>query len=126
MPTRSSWVGQRITDPVHQRNAVLQLGPDASWATGSKISAHGALKLKTKNVAGSGYALIGGGGGVTIANSGTFQTLGGNDSTIYLRVNLSNGSSAKTKINGITTEDGGGGATTLTNKGAFSSEPTGA
>jgi hypothetical protein len=89
-------------------------------ATGSKISAHGVLKLKAKNVAGSGYALIGGGGGVTIANSGTVQTTGGKDSPIYLRVNISNGSTAMTKINGITTEDGGGGATTLTNKGAFS------
>ncbi len=89
-------------------------------ATGSKISAHGVVKLKAQNVAGSGYALIGGGGGVTIANSGTFSTSGGEDSGIYLRVNITNGSTAKTKINGITSEDGSGGATTLTNKGTFS------
>ncbi len=89
-------------------------------ATGSKIEKRGVIQLKAKNVAGSGYALIGGGGGVTIANSGTFQTKGGKDSPIYLRVNISNGSTAKTEINGITTEDGSGGATTLTNKGTFS------
>ena len=101
-------------------NPSFNSGLSLTAATGSKISAHGVLKLKTKNVAGSGYALIGGGGGVTIANSGTVQTSGGKDSPVYLRVNISNGSTATTKINGITTEDGSGGATTLTNKGTFS------
>ena len=95
-------------------------GLSLTAATGSKISADGVVKLKAANVAGSGYALIGGGGGVTVANSGTFQTSGGKDSPIYLRVNISNGSTAKTKINGITSEDGSGSATTLTNKGTFS------
>ena len=106
--------------PCRSTERHVRLGAFAHRDNRRPIRRHRALKLKAQNVAGSGSTLIGGGGGVTIANSGTFQTSGGKDSPIYLRVNVANGSGAKTKINGITTEDGSGGATTLTNKGTFS------
>jgi hypothetical protein len=91
-------------------------------ATGSKISAHGVLSLKSKNASGSGYALIGSSNSavVTVANSGTVQTSGGSVNPDYLRVNLTNASTGTTKINGVTVEDASDGVTTLTNDGTFS------
>ncbi len=94
-------------------------GLNLSTATGSTIGVHGALKLKSKNVAGTGYALLGG-AAVTIDNSGTIQTSGGLDNNNYLRAGITNGSTGKLKINGVTVGDASGGAVTITNNGAFS------
>jgi hypothetical protein len=88
-------------------------------ATGSEITAHGVLKVQSKNVAGAGSAELYG-PSVTIVNKGTFETAGGADNVIYLRASITNSSSGTTKINGITTDDGSGGATTVTNDGTFS------
>ena len=94
-------------------------------AEGSSIGKHGALKLSSKSSAHTGYALIGGGPSVTVTNAGTFQTSGGETTPDYLRVNLTDASSGKTEINGVTSEDGSGGATTLNNSGKFSVGSTG-
>ena len=91
-----------------------------SSSTGSQIGVNGVVKLKSKNVAGSGYAEIAGGGAVTIVNKGLFETSGGTVSPDYLRVSVTNDSGGTVKINGTTADDGSGGSSTLTNNGTFS------
>jgi fibronectin-binding autotransporter adhesin len=103
-------------------NGVLTL----STATGSQIKTDGVMKLVSKNVSGAGYAMITGGPSVTLENKGTFETSGGLDAEIYLRVNITNDSSGIVKIKGANTdEDGGSGATNITNNGTFSVASTG-
>jgi len=84
-----------------------------STATGSDIAGHGVLEIDN----GTGNAILAGGSTVTLANDGSFETLGTTGANDFLRVNLTNDSGGTVDVAGASTLQDSG--TTTTNNGSF-------